>query len=95
MKGVGKSRPQNLNVKRKDLGQFVEKASSSFILRKEESKMYDSVQNGMTAVHDNHSFFGMNRSDFNAENQNWYELRLAGKYPERRAYHSSFLHNKK
>ena len=26
---------------------------------------------------------------------NWYELRLLGKYPERRGYQSSFVHNKK
>lgn len=31
----------------------------------------------------------------NSDNQNWYELRLFGKCPERRAYHSSFTFNKK
>ena len=27
--------------------------------------------------------------------KHWYELRLDGKPPERRAYHSSFIHNKR
>jgi hypothetical protein len=29
------------------------------------------------------------------ENANWYELRLAGKPPERRGYHSTFEYNNK
>ena len=29
------------------------------------------------------------------DNQNWYELRILGKCPERRGYHSSVIHNKK
>ena len=29
---------------------------------------------------------GLNKHD-----QNWYELRLPGRFPDRRAYHSSFL----
>jgi hypothetical protein len=33
--------------------------------------------------------------DTNIEDSNWYELRLAGKYPERRSYHSTFFHGKK
>lgn len=31
----------------------------------------------------------------NPEEENWYELRLPGKHPERRGYHSSFIYNKK
>lgn len=29
------------------------------------------------------------------ENMNWYELRISGKHPERRGYHSTFTHNNK
>lgn len=32
---------------------------------------------------------------FEEENQNWYEVRVLGKIPERRGYHSSFINNKK
>ena len=28
-------------------------------------------------------------------NKNWYEVRLSGKVPERRGYHTSFVHNQK
>jgi hypothetical protein len=31
----------------------------------------------------------------NSDNQNWYELRIQGKFPERRAYHSCFTFGKK
>lgn len=31
----------------------------------------------------------------NISNLNWYEIRAGGKCPDRRAYHSSFLHAKK
>lgn len=33
--------------------------------------------------------------DIDAENINWYELRVEGKQPERRAHHSSFVLNNK
>jgi len=29
------------------------------------------------------------------ENRNWHEIRVVGKHPERRGYHSSFLSHKK
>ena len=29
------------------------------------------------------------------EDANWYELRVSGSQPERRAYHSSFINNDK
>jgi hypothetical protein len=29
--------------------------------------------------------------EIQAEENNWYELRLAGKVPERRGYHSTFV----
>jgi hypothetical protein len=29
------------------------------------------------------------------EEKNWYEIRLAGKVPERRGYHSTFVFNNK
>eukprot|EP00347_Sterkiella_histriomuscorum_P011091 403373787 len=35
------------------------------------------------------------KNEYNPENQNWYELRILGKYPERRAYHTSFQVGKK
>ena len=32
---------------------------------------------------------------YSSENANWSELRLHGKFPERRGYHSSVIYNKK
>ena len=38
----------------------------------------------------------MNFNNINLEeNQNWYEIRVLGKNPERRGYHSTFICNKK
>mmetsp|Transcript_2846 Transcript_2846/g.2669 ORF Transcript_2846/g.2669 Transcript_2846/m.2669 type:complete len:131 (+) Transcript_2846:155-547(+) len=34
-------------------------------------------------------------SFFNSENANWAEIRLHGKFPERKGYHSSVIYNKK
>lgn len=33
--------------------------------------------------------------NFKNEYANWYEIRLSGKYPERRGHHSSFFYNRK
>ena len=53
--------------------------------------MYDSINN--------ESKFGGKsenwHSSINPENINWYELRLPGKFPERRAYHTGFNYGKK
>mmetsp|Transcript_11671 Transcript_11671/g.11592 ORF Transcript_11671/g.11592 Transcript_11671/m.11592 type:complete len:90 (+) Transcript_11671:105-374(+) len=38
---------------------------------------------------------GGKKQDLESDDQNWYELRFAGKYPERRGYHSSFIYNHK
>jgi len=45
----GGSKPQNLNVKRRDLGQFVEKVSDSFVNREENKN--DSINNQSSTNH--------------------------------------------
>jgi hypothetical protein len=80
-----------------------------FILVVKNKMMSSSLPKGFTAVpHDTHASGShlqphqhQHNLDFNADendskmNQNWYELRVAGKCPERRAYHSTFTHGKK
>ena len=34
-------------------------------------------------------------SILNAENINWAEIRLLGRFPERKGYHSAIIHNKR
>lgn len=80
---AGVTKPTEIQVSKRDLTQFVEKISE-----REESKMYDSV------VVDNSSWRNTNRN-FDPSNSNWFELRLPGKYPDRRAYHTSFTLGKK
>ncbi len=38
------------------------------------------------------SKFAAEQSEMFANDVNWYELRLLGKFPDRRSYHSSFIH---
>jgi hypothetical protein len=35
------------------------------------------------------------QAQYPIEYQNWYEFRMNAKGPERRAYHSSFIHNRR
>ena len=60
---------------------------------REESKFNDSAYGAM----DNASQFKntLKPYEFNVDNQNWYELRLIGKFPERRAYHTCFFLGKR
>jgi hypothetical protein len=63
---------------------------------KEENKGIDSFSAGVNQADTNNSRlkkFTMN--ELNPDNQNWYELRLNGKFPERRAYHTCFLLGKR
>lgn len=79
------NKQQHVSVQKKDLGQFVERIQSESPM-KEELKHQESFFN-MSNV--------MNRTEINTEDANWFELRLVGKFPERRGYHSTFCYNKK
>lgn len=82
-KGGGASPTGKLSVqvKKHDMSSFMERIpSDSLKAGGEEQKQ---MQN-------NDSSFFQQQSE-----ANWYELRLVGKYPERRGYHASFVHNRK
>ena len=63
------------------MGQFVEKVEP-----------YKEEQKYSSAALD---FNSLKKEEYQGEDVNWMELRLAGKCPERRGYHSSFIHNRK
>jgi hypothetical protein len=46
-------------------------------------------------MENSNKFKRFNIGEMNPDNQNWYELRLNGKFPERRAYHSCFMLGKR
>ena len=53
----------------------------------------DSYQKLKVDANQPHSEF--DRDIIEQSNHNWYEVRLVGKVPERRGYHSSFAYNNK
>ena len=55
----------------------------------------DSAKVPETATHAEYGEGGNEGAAVDSANRNWYEVRLAGKVPERRGYHSSFLHGNK
>ena len=74
--------PPSISVSKNDLSNFVEKME-------EESKEYLAKRPtlGLQNIGPGEEVAG--------EDKNWYELRLQGKYPERRGYHSTFSYNRK
>ena len=69
----------------------VDSRNEGFQQLEERKKQSDAVLLNMTEINKNKN------DSFNIKNEyaNWYEIRLSGKYPERRGHHSSFLYNKK
>ena len=65
-------------------------------MNNEENKGIDSFSAGVNYAETNGSRLKKyTGNEMNPDNQNWYELRLNGKFPDRRAYHSCFLLGKR
>ena len=48
-----------------------------------------------SSPHNKNDIVDHNHIAADSSNSNWYEVRLTGKVPERRGYHSDFIHNNK